>query len=149
MYGKKCKSGHFYPKNRSKWVNPDKIIYRSGLELRYMRYFDLNPQIIKVSSEETVVPYILSLDGRIHRYFLDFEITIKDNNGNIKTYLIEIKPDKFTKKPNLPRSGRKTKSYITQVENWIRNSDKWKAARNWAEKNNMEFLILTEKDISK
>jgi len=147
MYGKNCKKGKFYPKNKEKWLNPDKIIYRSSLELNYMRYFDLSPSVLRVSSEETVVPYIYSIDGKVHRYFLDFQITVKNKKGEIKTFLVEIKPKKFTTKPKLPKSGRKTKGFINEMTAWIKNSDKWEYAEKYAKQKGMQFIILTEHDI--
>ena len=78
MGWKKLHSGKFRPKNIKKYKgNPTDIQYRSGWELRFMRYLDQNSSIVKWSSEEVVVPYRSPLDGRVHRYFPDFWIRVR------------------------------------------------------------------------
>ena len=64
--------------------DPTNIIMRSSWETRFASWCDKNPSVVKWSSEETVIPYRCSTDNRIHRYFIDFKITVKDkNNKNI------------------------------------------------------------------
>ena len=70
--------------------DPTNIIMRSSWETRFALWCDRNPSIIKWSSEETVVPYLSPVDGKMHRYFIDFKITTKDN----RVFLVEIKPEK-------------------------------------------------------
>ena len=38
---------------------------------------DLNPDVLKWGSEETVIPYVSPLDNKIHRYFVDFYIQVR------------------------------------------------------------------------
>ena len=78
-----------------------------------MMYCDLNENIIEWGSEEIALPYRSPLDNRVHRYFPDFYIKVKENNGSLKRYLIEIKPKKQTVEPKIQK--RKTKSYIYEV----------------------------------
>jgi hypothetical protein len=70
-----------------------------------------------------------------------------DKNGNkikiIKKCLIEIKPYDQTLEPKLQQ--RITASYKKKVMNYIINEAKWKYATAFAEKNGMEFKVLTEK----
>ncbi|MGB0166135.1 MAG: TnsA endonuclease N-terminal domain-containing protein, partial [Luteibaculum sp.] len=40
-------------------------------------------------------------------YFVDFYIKVKSKDGKISKYLVEIKPEKFTKPPAIPK--KKTK----------------------------------------
>ena len=95
--------GKFKPKNRTKYKgDPDKIIYRSLWELRFMRYLDSTPSILKWSSEEVVVPYRSPIDGRRHRYFPDFWIRVKTSDGSVKESLIEIKPKTQCSPPKGP-----------------------------------------------
>ena len=56
--------------------------------------------------------------------------------------IIEVKPKKFTKKPQIPK--RKTKAFVKEVYEWGRNSAKWEAAREYCRDRNMDFIILTE-----
>jgi hypothetical protein len=130
-------------------INPEKyagdytnIVMRSSWETKFAIWCDKNPSIIKWSSEETVVPYISPVDNRAHRYFIDFKIQVRTNEGSLKTYLVEIKPDSQTKPPVAP--ARKTKKYIQEVMTWGVNDAKWKAANIHANDRGWEFIVLTE-----
>lgn len=121
--------------------NPNQIVYRSLLERRFMRYCDLNPDIVHWASEELPIKYYSPLDKKWHRYFPDFVIkTIKD-----KKYMIEIKPSRQCKRPKTPK--RKTRSFMIESFNYIKNTAKWSAARSFCSDNNMQFKIITEKDM--
>ena len=64
-----------------------------------MKWCDLSESVIKWGSEETVVPYVSPLDNKIHRYFIDFYVQLRDKDGILKSYLVEVKPKKYTKPP--------------------------------------------------
>lgn len=121
------------------------IIWRSTWELRFMKWCDFNPSVIEWGSETIIIPYISPIDKRIHRYFVDFYIKIKDQNNLIKKYLIEIKPEKFTKPPEKPK--RMTKKFLDEAFQYGVNEAKWKAALEFCEDRNMKFMILTEKHL--
>ena len=72
--------GLYKIKNLSKYKgNPAKVTYRSLWERKFMVYCDNNPNILKWSSEEIIIPYRSPIDKRIHRYFPDFWIQIKNS----------------------------------------------------------------------
>jgi hypothetical protein len=96
-------------------------------------------------SETVIVPYISPLDKKVHRYFVDFYIKVKDKNDGLQKYLIEIKPERFTKPPTIP--ARKTKAFIDEVFQYGVNEAKWKAAFEFCQDRNMKFMVLTEKDL--
>ena len=121
------------------------IIYRSLWERKFMRYCDLNKNILEWGSEEIVVPYRSPVDNRYHRYFPDFYIKYKDNNGKIEKSIIEIKPFKQTIEPQ-PKK-RKTKGYIYEVVEYAKNQAKWNAAREWCLDRGYEFQVLTENEL--
>ena len=125
--------------------DPTMIIYRSGWELRFMLWCDSNPSIIKWQSEETIVPYRCATDNKIHRYYLDFKIQVLTKTGNIKTYLIEIKPHAQTIPPVF--KGRQTKRYLAESMTFLKNQSKWKAAEEYAKARGWEFIKLTEYDL--
>lgn len=138
--------GKYKPINPSKYLgNLNDIVYRSLWERKLCIYFDTNPNIIQWSIEPIGIPYFSPIDGKYHRYFIDFWIKVRDKNGNIIEKLIEVKPYKQTKPPK-PQI-KKTKSYINEVQTWIVNSSKWEAAKKLCEKKNWDFLILTEKNL--
>ena len=96
--------GRYIPRNIRKYRGDYKnIIYRSSWELKFMKYCDLNDSILEWGSEEVVIPYRSPLDNRIHRYFVDFYIKVEDMNGQIKKYLIEVKPKRQTAPPPKPK----------------------------------------------
>ena len=137
----------FIPKNASKYIGDySKIICRSLWERRFCKYLDLNLNVLRWSSEEIIIPYYSPVDRKNHRYFPDFFIELKEPSGNIKTMVIEIKPEKQTKKPT---KGRKSKTtYLGECINYEVNQSKWKYAKKYCEDRGWTFKILTEKDIN-
>ena len=97
------------------------------------------------SDLETVIPYVSPIDNRYHRYFVDFKIEVRNNNGEVKTYLIEIKPDHQTRPPN--KRGKNKISYLNEVATWGVNQAKWKAAERYAQDRGWQFMKLTEHDL--
>ena len=102
--------GKFRPKNPKKYIgDPTNIIFRSSWELKFMSWADQKESIVKWRSEETIIPYRSPIDNKIHRYFVDFQIQVRDKSGSLQTYLIEIKPEKQTKPP--AKQQKVTKKY--------------------------------------
>ena len=66
---------------------------------KFCRWCDLNENILAWGSEEFCIPYISPIDNRVHRYFPDFLIKVKESTGKIKTYVVEVKPEKQTAPP--------------------------------------------------
>ena len=122
--------------------NPTKVIYRSLWELKFMTYCDTNINILEWGSEEVIIPYLSPLDGRVHRYFPDFYIKIRQRNGSIKKMIIEIKPKKQCKPPK--PVTRKTRKWLNEIKTYSINEAKWKSATKWCKNYDMEFKILNE-----
>ena len=110
-----------------------------------MVYCDNNENVIEWGSEEVVIPYKSPLDKRIHRYFPDFFIKYKNSSGKIIRELIEVKPKKYLSPPKEPK--RKTKRYLTEVNNYIINQAKFKAAQEFCDDRKLGFRILTEEHL--
>jgi len=121
--------------------DPTNIIMRSSWETMFAGWCDKNPSIVKWSSEETIVPYRCPTDDKIHRYFVDFKITL--SNG--KTYLVEVKPAKQTIPPEFP--GKRTQRYLIESLTFIKNQAKWEAAKNYCKDRGWEFKIITEHEL--
>ena len=111
-----------------------------------MVYCDQSDNVVEWGSEEVIIPYVSPLDGRIHRYFPDFYIKVKQASGKLKKFIIEVKPKKQCSPPNL-NPNRRTKRWISEVRTWGVNEAKWKSAVDWCDNNGMEFKILTEDDL--
>jgi len=138
--------GKFRPKFPQKYRgDPTNIIYRSLWERNCMRYFDQNPNVLKWSSEEVIVPYKSPIDGRYHRYFPDFLIRVKNKEGKLETIMIEVKPSKETKEPKPQK--RLTKKYLYEVKTWGINKSKWEAAIEFCKDRKWKFMIITEKEL--
>ena len=139
---RKSYKGLYRPTNPKKYVGDTKmIVYRSLLERRFMRYCDLNDDILYWASEELPVRYYSPLDKKYHRYFPDFVVKTVNNDK----YMIEIKPSRQAVKPKPPK--KKTKSYMRESFEYIKNQAKWQAAKLYCEDKGMQFKIITEKDL--
>ena len=125
--------------------NPTKVIYRSLWELKFMTYCDTNINILEWGSEEVYMWYRSPVDNRPHRYFPDFYIKVREKNGTIKKYIIEVKPQKQTKPPAKPK--RQTKGYLREAFEYAKNQAKWKAANEWCLDRGFEFKVITEKEL--
>ena len=138
--------GRYRPSNPKKYRgDSSNIIYRSLWERKFMVYCDNHSKILEWGSEEIALPYRSPIDNKIHRYYPDFYIKVKETNGKIKRYIIEIKPKKQTVEPKVKK--RKTKGYIYEVYEYARNKAKWKAAQEFCKDRMWEFKVLTEDEL--
>ena len=120
------------------------IICRSSWEKRFSSWWDLIESIIEWGSEEFWIPY-RAPDGKVRRYFPDFIIKVKESTGDVKTYVIEVKPKKQTRPPK-PRKNV-TKSYLYECKTYAVNQAKWEAANEWCKDRKIEFKIVTEQEL--
>ena len=140
--------GYFKPRNPQKYKgDPTNIIYRSRWELLVMSRFDIDPNVIWWSSEETVIPYRSPVDNRIHRYYVDFTARLNKPGGGTRTVLIEVKPYKQTQPPIITEGKKKSRKYVNEVMTWGVNTAKWKAARAYCKDRGFEFMIMTEHEL--
>jgi len=121
------------------------IICRSNWERRFCRWCDLNENIISWGSEEFWVPYLSPVDNRVHRYFPDFIIKVREQSGEIRTYVIEVKPKKQTVPPK--QKSRVTKSFLHEAKTYAVNQAKWKAADEWCKDRMIQFKVITEDEL--
>ncbi|MBD73918.1 MAG: head completion protein [Rickettsiales bacterium] len=138
--------GKYHPSYPRKYKgDPTNIIYRSLWERKFMVYCDKNDNILEWASEEISIPYRSPVDNRVHRYFPDFYMKVKERGGKIKRYVIEVKPAKQTKPPVKPK--RQTKGYIREAYEYAKNQAKWKMAREFCADRQWEFKVVTEKEL--
>ena len=146
----KFHQGRYVPENLKKYVgDKNNIIYRSGYEKVFFLWSDRNPRVLQWCSEEIVVPYFHKTDQKMRRYFTDAMVKYKKRDGTIATYLIEIKPYNQTIPPKIPKKiTTKTKArFLRETLTYGQNQDKWAAAREYATKRGMQFVIMTEKEL--
>ena len=118
--------GKYTPKNPEKYFgNVNQIIYRSSWERLFMVYCDKKENILRWSSEEIKIPYIH--DKKNRTYYPDFWVYMVDKDNAPVEKLIEIK---------------------THYQRTMKvNKAKWSAAEEYCQENDMEFLVMTEKEL--
>jgi hypothetical protein len=132
-------SGRYRVKNPKKYEGDHtKVTYRSLWEKHAFKWADDNPDVLKWSSEEVIIPYLYEVDNRYHRYFMDLKLVYKEG-----TMLVEIKPDKETR---IPTGNKKTKRYLNESFTYVKNINKWEAANEYAKDRGWKFVIWTEKN---
>ena len=136
----------YKPLNPKKYQgNPNNIICRSSWERKFCMWADRKDNVVSWASEEINIPYISPKDNRVHKYYPDFHIKVKESNNRIKTYVVEVKPKKQTMPPK--KRSRITKSYIYECQTYAVNQAKWKAASEFCKDNRIEFKIITEDEL--
>lgn len=129
----------YTPQNLKKYIgDSSKIVCRSLWERNVCKFCDQTESVVKWSFEEIIIPYFNPIDKKMHNYYPDFLIQFKDNKS-LKTWMVEVKP----KKQTMLKENASKKEKLT----WIMNNAKWEAAKHYCQKNNMEFKIITEKEI--
>jgi hypothetical protein len=146
-------NGRFRPTNPEKYRGDvTKIQWRSSWELKFFRYVDRHPDVIWWQSEELAIPYISPIDGKVHRYFPDVILKKRMGPDKYAILMIEIKPDKQTRGPDISKknatpSGRISRRYLNEVKTFGINDAKWRAARKYCEERGWHFEIMTEKSL--
>jgi hypothetical protein len=140
--------GKFKIKNPQKYMGDStNVIYRSLMELNFMKWCDKSDFILKWSSEEVVIPYISPMDKKKHRYFPDF--LIQTPKG---WTLIEVKPLIQTKPPKKllieKLTLKKKRRYVKAVQTWLVNDAKWNAAKRVCEVKGWNWTIMSEKHLT-
>lgn len=136
----------YNPEFKDKYVgNVENIICRSSWERKFCKYLDHNQIVIRWSSEELSIPYISTIDKRIHQYYPDFLFEAK-KDAVIETFVIEIKPKKQTIQP---KARKNKKAQLNECIAYEINTCKWAAATIFCQQRGWIFKILTEDDIFK
>ena len=155
--GYKSRKGWYKIINKDKFIPPTdsfmksfnesefSIEFKSSYELKGMRYADSNPAIVKFSIEPFAIQYLKPTDMKQHRYYIDMYLEFKSGDK----FLVEIKPYCETIQPKLPKKStpKSQFNYQKALQTYAINQSKWQAAKIFAQKNNMRFIILTEKEL--
>jgi len=142
--------GKFRPLNPGKYRGKDlnNIIYRSSLELRFMRYCDTSSRVVWWSSEEVVVPYYDPVKKKQRRYFPDFVLCRLTPEGEEEKIMVEIKMARESLPPTHYKGKRKAR-VISEELTWRTNQAKWAAARLFCNKYNLRFELVDEKVVAR
>jgi len=156
-----------YDRRLYKLINPQKYFgpktpeHKSSFELRMMEWCDKNANVVKWAYEPYCIEYTFRtlsylpdwtanlVDNKTHKYYIDFYVELIDNQGNTKSYVIEIKPNRMTTQPKEPK--KKTRAavvrYVNEMKEFIKNQNKWAVANEFCEKKGYVFKVLTENNL--
>jgi hypothetical protein len=109
-------------KERIKTLKGGSICCQSTWEVTLANYLDSNSSVVKFEKDKVRIPYIYNNKERV--YIVDFLVTYQDQ----KQELIEVKP----------------KGLVTKDE----NPAKFEVAKKWCDKQDIEFIVITEDEIS-
>lgn len=113
------------------------IICRSSWETKFIHWCENCPNVKAWGSECISWQYTSYLDGKVHTYYPDFVVEMK--NG--EKWVVEIKPYQQTQKPD-PNNQWLTREYI-------KNVSKWTSIKERCDRLGYKFYVLTEKTIGK
>jgi len=136
----KFNQGSYKLKHPEKYIGLGVPRFRSGWEFHVMKMCDEKPAIHQWASESVKIPYRDPLTNKQTVYVPDFLVVFVDKNNTRRAELWEVKPANQAIRENVG------KNKYNQAQ-FIRNQVKWAAANNWCKQNNVQFRIITEKDL--
>ena len=98
-----------------------------------MQYCEAQALITLWGYECIEIPYVYSVDKKVHRYYPDFYVEFKDG----RKFIIEIKPE----------NQATGKGGLYNKLCYVKNVDKWNACKAFCDAKGMEFKVVTEKDL--
>lgn len=141
------KQGYYSPANPEKVVGDvNKLIFRSSWEFKFMRFCDTNASVVSWANEPLSVKYYDPLSRKVRDYYIDFAIVVKDNDGTVTKWLIEVKPSRHIVPPKTPKrmTDKQTAAFLYSAKAYIVNQAKFEAAREFAAHQGFKFGIITE-----
>lgn len=158
----KYKQGLYTPKNKNKLIKANSqggVYYRSGLEHKMMIYLDSNDNIISWGAEHLRIPYEKTewnsnkqgLETTSHGYYPDFYYELLRSDGSVSKVVAEVKSSNETSEPKLPitPTAKQLKNFEYALKMWNKNLSKWKYMIEYCQRKGFEFIIITEKNLSK
>ena len=91
------------------------------------------------------IPYYDPVQKKWRRYFPDFWMKVKEKNGKVESYLVEVKPKRQVEGPKPQK--RKTKKYLREVFDYATNQAKWQAAQEYCNDRLWKFMLVTEREL--
>lgn len=121
----------------------------SSWELHTHKFLDNNPNVLEWNSEEIIIPYIKPTDRsrRLHRYYPDYWVKYRNQNGVIVEEIWEVKPEKEVNPPT--RIGKSRKQQLIESVTYAINTAKWRAAQTFCKQRGYKFRLMTESQIFK
>jgi hypothetical protein len=108
----------------------------------------MEPKVLKWNVEGVTIPYQIEMNGKwsTHRYHPDVYCEILRGDGTIKRVILEIKPENETKPPIPPKimTAKSLENHEYRLKTYLKNLNKWKAAKEYCDKRSIEFFLLTQ-----
>lgn len=158
----KYKQGLYTPKNKEKLIKANSyggVFYRSGLEHKMMIYLDSNESVKVWGAEHLRIPYekteynskTKEMETTSHGYYPDFYYELSRSDGSVSRVVAEVKASNETVEPKLPikPTAKQLKNFEYALKMWNKNLSKWKYMIEYCERKGFEFIIITEKHLSK
>lgn len=134
----KFQQGIFEMKNPDKYLGKHRPRYRSGWELKFMRFCDSHAGVVGWASESHRIPYFNPIKNKKTTYVPDFFIIYEDKFGKRHAEFIEIKPAGQIM-GNARSQAQKAQAVV--------NEAKWQAAKEFAENQGVGFRVITENEL--
>lgn len=138
--------GIYTPKHLEKYKGKRHPYYRSNWELKLMILFDNNERVIEWVSEPFPIAYMNPVKGKISRYYPDFLVKYRNDDGSTYYELIELKPYRQTIPPKQSQ-GKKHSVLLIEAKQWAINVAKWNAAQKYCNERKIKFYVITEKNV--
>lgn len=139
MSGKLPAKTKFLPHNPEKYVGKYPITLRSNWEREYATYLDQTEDVLEWAWESQPIPYRDPLADRQSIYIPDAIVTFKDARGQLKRWMVEIKPAHEALHEQVG-NDRDAAAYV-------KNQAKWAAAAAWCQRRGIEFKVFTEQEL--
>jgi hypothetical protein len=134
----KFQQGTYKPTNSNRYIGKHLPKYRSGWELKFMRFCDSHPSVVAWASESHRIPYFNPIKNKQTMYVPDFFIIYEDKNKQRHAEFIEIKPAGQIL-GNARSAGQKAQAVV--------NEAKWQAAKAFCDRQGVGFRVLTEHEL--
>lgn len=153
--------GYYELKYPHKYKGMSKPYFKSSYEQRMMYWLDVNNKVLEWSYEPSYIEYLNHVptnspdwmrdlvDFKVHKYYVDFYAKLVDNDNNVVTYILEIKPFIQTQIPKEPKKKTKKsiQKFYNEMKEYIKNANKWEAAEKYAHQKGYKFAVLTENEL--
>ena len=146
----KYSQGKYNLINQIKYLgDPTTIWFRSSWEYKLYFYLDNEPRVLKWNVEGTTIPYEMMENNKwkTMRYYPDAYCEIQRLDGSIRKTLLEIKPFAETQPPVYPKkvTAKSLENHEYRMKMFLKNLNKWKAAKIFCDKRGIDFHLMTEK----
>lgn len=139
------KQGYYDVRKSSKYYGEIPVIYRSGLEFKFMTWCEHSPRVKRWTSEPTGINYTCPETGRQRKYYIDFIVEFVSG----ERFLVEVKPYSQMKDAEMFSKEAKRRQQLPRIDKSnataAKNDAKWKYAKKWAQQRDMKFTIITER----